>query len=1137
MGSATCGRVLGLSVVVGLLLVCMLAGGGVASGAQVHPFVASFGSFANPQAVAVDQASGDVFVLDVGSASVQKFDAAGNPLDFSALGTNTLDGAGGPDATPEGGFFFDSNSAAQVAVDNSGGPANGSLYVANSFAGVIDVFDATGAFVGEIDGTAASPLSGGEACGVATDPAGAVYASYYSSHVDKYTPTDSDPTHDTFVGQLENLSGNCNVAADGLGNVYVSAWPTGPLTKYDAAQLNQASPSGTEIDATSTAVAVDPTTNDVYVDHGDQIVQYDSAGTEIGRSGVGQLSGSSFGVGIRGSTGDLYASDAGAGVVYRFGPVPPPTPPIVTTGIAHDITPARAALSGLINPTNEATTYYFEYGPTTAYGTSVPAAQNGDAGAGGTVVAVVQRIEGLQPGHAYHFRLVATNSTGTTFGDDQSFTTTTAPSPSHARAGIPGTGFLPDERGWEKISPTDKNGGDIISDSQRVRVASDGNAIDYPSLAAFAGAVGGGISTDYVSTRSSSGWETHAITPPQEPLAIKAIIFVLQPQYVGSFSSDLTKGVFLAWSPVTSDPDVAKVPNLYLRTDLRMPGAGFYQLITACPLCQGTPLPAPLGNSPGAGQPYFAGASADFGHVLFESQQSLTDDAPTGCDNHLEDPNLCPENVYEWDHGTVRLVGILPDDACASPPCPAHGSRAGQGASGTRYTPHVISADGSRIIFTVPGDPNVYMRINHTTTITVNRTERNPSDPGGTRPATYREASVDGSRVFFTTTEALTDDTPTNAGGSAKLYVYDASKPDSDPHNLTFLSPDNEPADSSLGDAQSVIATSDDGHYVYFAAIGQLVAGHPRINRGLYVWHDGTTRFIAPIGQDVDILENSTDGNWFFNTRGSRATPDGSQLLFSTTEPRGPTGFDQTCTSQGNGRCRQLYVYNYDKQRIACVSCNQDASHANTEAFSNERVNYGAAFTASALNHTMSDDGRRVFFSTADPLVPQDVNGKVDAYEYDVPSGTLHLISSGRDISDSFFVNSSAYGDDAFFVTRAQLTGVDVDKSFDLYDARVGGGFMEPPPPAPVCSGEACRSPQAGAPGAASAGSGQVTANGNVPNRKAQHKPKRCRRGYVRKRVRGKVKCVKKHRHKARRKPQRGRGARRVDHAAEGRTK
>jgi predicted lipoprotein with Yx(FWY)xxD motif len=76
------------------------------------------------------------------------------------------------------------------------------------------------------------------------------------------------------------------------------------------------------------------------------------------------------------------------------------------------------------------TTYHFEYGTTTAYGTSVPM-PDADAGSG-PASAVSQQIGGLQANTTYHYRLVSTNSIeGTGFSADRTFTTaeTTAPPP------------------------------------------------------------------------------------------------------------------------------------------------------------------------------------------------------------------------------------------------------------------------------------------------------------------------------------------------------------------------------------------------------------------------------------------------------------------------------------------------------------------------------------------------------------------------------------------------------------------------------------------------------------------------------------------------------------------------------------
>jgi hypothetical protein len=1215
-------RVRLLRRVCGLAIGIVLGMAGSASALLVHPFAASFGSLSNPQAVAVDQTTGDVYVIDAGSATVQKFDSSGIPTDFSAVSSNTLDGAGGVDQTPEGGFFFDTNSAAQLTVDNSGSANDGYLYVTNSFAGVIDVFDSTGTFVGEIDGSAASPQTGFEPCGVAVDGSGSVYASYSEGHVDKYNPIDGDPTQDTFDSQLQNLNGTCNIAVDTLGSVYVSSRWGGPVTKYDPSQFGQASPSGTEVDGTSLAVAVDPTTNDVYVDHGDRIFQYDSTGLAIGKSGAGYVSGSSFGVAINGGSGNLYASDSGSSNMLQFGPavnIDPPavtidqpsnvagthatftgtvnpsgmaalsdtswhfeyssdgwsswtstanthlgtgmspvqvsvqvdtltpnqayqvrlvatnaadtamssdalfsTPailPTATTGKAQDIAPTHVAVQGLINPNNSPTTYYFEYGPTTAYGISIPLTQDGDAGSGTAVSSAVQRIIGLQSDTNYHYRLVAMNQAGIVYGQDRTFTTTTELAPSGSRPGIPGAGFLPDQRGWEKVSPNDKNGGDIMADSQRVRIATDGRAVAFPSLAAFGDAVGTSVATDYMSVRAFNEWRTHSIMPPQAPLTVKPILDGLQSLYLGELSEDLSTGVFLAWSPLTPDPSVANVPNIYLRRDLTVPGTGSYQLLSLCPVCAtaNAPLPPPLGGSPGDGQPYLAGASTDFAHVIFESQEPLTIDAPS-CANNLADLTQCPRNLYEWDHGSVRRVAILPNSECGeTPPCAARTSQAGQGAGLRVYTPHTISADGSRIFFTVPDDDlfgsrngTLYMRLNHTTTVKLNESERSAHD--SPQSATYWDASVDGSRVFFITTEALTDDAP--VGGDHKLYMYDTLLPASDPHNLTLISPDSELSDP--GNAQTVLGVSNDGHYVYFLAVGQLVAGQPVAgnDRRLYVWHDGTVRYIGAVS-GADDVEDTTATDWTFRSSVSRVTPDGGHLLFSSTfSGIGPTGYDQVCHVSGGGTCRQLYIYSYHSDRTSCISCNPTGAPASGSAFTGVRTNNGVAFTASAQSRPMSDDGHRVIFSTINGLVPSDVNTKIDVYEYNVSTGTVHLITNGQDRSDSYFMSASPSGDDVFFLTRARLTGTDADNNYDLYDARVGGGFVEARPPGASCTDDSCRTPQSGAPLSTTPGSSLVTPRvetGVKSNSRSQRKL--CRKRYVRRKVRGKPKCVKRRKH------------------------
>jgi hypothetical protein len=101
--------------------------------------------------------------------------------------------------------------------------------------------------------------------------------------------------------------------------------------------------------------------------------------------------------------------------------------PAAVTGAATAITGSTATLNGTVLP-NKSATYHFEYGTTTAYGSQTPdVTANGNSGK-----AVSADISGLTPQTTYHFRLVATNPSGTATGADVEFTSTTggpAPAP------------------------------------------------------------------------------------------------------------------------------------------------------------------------------------------------------------------------------------------------------------------------------------------------------------------------------------------------------------------------------------------------------------------------------------------------------------------------------------------------------------------------------------------------------------------------------------------------------------------------------------------------------------------------------------------------------------------------------------
>ncbi len=114
---------------------------------------------------------------------------------------------------------------------------------------------------------------------------------------------------------------------------------------------------------------------------------------------------------VDGDPRDVGTTDIGADEY-----VPAPT---ATTGPASAVTDQTGTLTGTVNPKGAPTSYHFEYGPTTAYGSSTA---ESDAGSVLTDVAASASIAGLEPGTTYHYRVVASNAAGVVYGGDQSFT-------------------------------------------------------------------------------------------------------------------------------------------------------------------------------------------------------------------------------------------------------------------------------------------------------------------------------------------------------------------------------------------------------------------------------------------------------------------------------------------------------------------------------------------------------------------------------------------------------------------------------------------------------------------------------------------------------------------------------------------
>jgi hypothetical protein len=294
-----------------------------------HPVVSAtlVSGLSFPESLAVDESNGDLYVIELGTSSIARYTSAGAPHNFTAgpnAGTNKITGA-----------TFNSGSENQLAVDNAPtSPFKGAFYVSNGES-EIEIFAASGEQLGALNGFTYE-------CGVAIDQAtGDVYVADYYQGLRRFEPNSAvTPVKNTNYTETRiDLAGinACQVGADTSGHIYASNWPSGPLKVFDAADFAAVPPTkeGTEVDVTSsTTVATDPLTDDLYVNTGDEVVLFDSSLNEISKFGSGSLT-FSRGLAVNGASKHVYAV-SGSNIV-EFGVEPQPYEPIDHPAVVHAV--------------------------------------------------------------------------------------------------------------------------------------------------------------------------------------------------------------------------------------------------------------------------------------------------------------------------------------------------------------------------------------------------------------------------------------------------------------------------------------------------------------------------------------------------------------------------------------------------------------------------------------------------------------------------------------------------------------------------------------------------------------------------------------------------------------------------------
>ena len=445
------------------MIVTMAAGASPALAGEAHPIIEHTGfetdTFTNPNGIAVDESSGDVYVADLGTDTVSKFDASGNPVDFSC-GTGCAAYVKGNELTamPANSFAFPlsaHDTPAAIAVDNSkssSDPSAGDLYVMDAGHGVIDKFSPGGEYLSQIGGFVPAPGSGEhELSGIGVDASGSVRAELSANKSEEVVIDEFDDSSANHVvaEQVNTRAGSANsgVPFAEISNTYgFAVGPTGDdFLLYKSCSCTakfgqQLAGLGTLDNAGSgdVAVASDPATGHVYVDDQSSVSEWDTGaingseylripgeppvgtGALVSSFGSGQLSGASGqgGIAVNGKTGLIYV--ANGATVDVFGS----DAPAVTVATAGGVSKEAATLSGTVNPREASVTKCeFEYGIADVYGRSAYehsvscTPQAAAIGEGTSPVSVSAGIPGpgeppLQTGLLYRFRLKAENASG-----------------------------------------------------------------------------------------------------------------------------------------------------------------------------------------------------------------------------------------------------------------------------------------------------------------------------------------------------------------------------------------------------------------------------------------------------------------------------------------------------------------------------------------------------------------------------------------------------------------------------------------------------------------------------------------------------------------------------------------------------
>jgi len=714
-------------------------------------------------------------------------------------------------------------------------------------------------------------------------------------------------------------------------------------------------------------------------------------------------------------------------------------PPAIAATYASQVTDSTVTLNASLNPQNQETHYHFEYVSDqvfqeSGFANAVDIPIPDSLAQGGVPVSIGRDLGGLTPATVYHFRLLAENATGGTVGEEVLFTT--YPS-QEVEQNCPNATF--------RVGPSAR-----LPDCRAYELVSpvDSNGLFTTSLIGEA-AEQTTFDTTLASTDGESVLSYSQGTLPEaegggQRAAHQAIRTV-----EGWMTRDASPSGAQSYSPgpggispdhryafwQSNDQGGSLMVNGEDAHYLRKPD-GSFELI-------GLGL---LGEDPKAWGRWI---TADASHVIFSTSPGVAVPLEEGA------PEAGVAAIYDRAaNGDTHVVSLLPGDITPVADAEYNG----------------VSEDGSAVVFTIEG--TMYERRNNDLTV--------PVASGEVR---FVGISATGSRVFYEEVGSIF------TGG--EIFACD-------PESVGCEAGGNSPVSIASGSETRIVNVSADGSHVYFISPEQFEGEGEAGGPNLYVWNEGTPTFIATLspqdlegtvnlGRRAEIMSTPPTSGIGPADDPSRTTPDGAVFAFQS---------HANLTSYDSAGYSEIYLYDTGSESLRCISCNPLGGSATADAELEAVTQLNSPVNAVSHIANITTDGQAVFFETGDPLVPGDINGRDDVYEWS--NDRVFLISSGRSSANSVLYGMTADGHDVFFTTNEALVSADENGgSRRIYDARVDGGFSSAIVGGQPCQDDACQGPILSPPALSPSASSTFQGMGNVkPHRhhhKHRHKHKRKR--------------------------------------------